>query len=264
MCGMFRAVLAIATLTSTPLLALGCGTTTSVMDAPAFDAGCADASVVRDGGGVIDSPEAGAPECPSGPCNYQAQTGCASGQACRPQFDAVSPTVNPGCEAAGSGKAGAACGIGSDCAVGYFCVDAVCRKQCCHGDWSACDPGESCIRQLQVKAGGTVIDSGMDLCFPVNNCDPLSATSCPGAPAEQCVVADPTGAVACETAGTAQLGDACGAEARCAAGLYCAANICIALCRAETCGAGPACPLGQGICTHYARDPVGVGECTPE
>ena len=251
-------------LCATLLVALGCGTTTTVTDAPSVDAGCATPSVIVDGGGDIEPPEAGAPECPAGVCNYQAQTGCAQGQACRPQFTAEAPTVSPGCEAVGSGTAGAACKVGTDCALGYFCADAVCRKECCHRDWSACDPGESCIRQLYVKAGGQLIDSGMDLCFPVNNCDPLDPASCPGAPAEQCSVVDPTGAVACEAAGTAQAGDPCGETAPCAGGLYCVSDECRPLCRAEACGAEPACAPGQGTCVRYARDPAGVGECTPE
>jgi hypothetical protein len=245
-------------------LLAGCGTTTNVSNPSSFDggfdAGCADPNVVNDGGGTVDPPEAGAPKCPTGVCNYQEQTGCAANQACRPQFSASSPAVSPGCEAAGTGKSGATCASSSDCAVGYFCADQACRKQCCGGDWSACDADERCFRQLQVEAGGTVVDSGMELCFPINNCDPLDATSCPTNLA--CRVVDPTGAVACEPQGSAQLGEACSATVACVAGAFCGGETCLALCRADVCGA-PACAEGQGTCTHYARDPVGVGECTP-
>lgn len=252
-------------------LVAACGTTTTV-SGPATsdaDAACADPHVVQDGGGPVEAPEAGAPQCPSGVCNYQAQTGCAAGEACRPQFSATSPDVNPGCEAAGAGKSGATCAAGSDCAVGYFCAaDKLCHKECCGSDWSACDPGESCIRQLQVKAGGVVKDSGMDLCFPVGNCDPLDSASC--GTGQSCSIVDPTGAVACVPAVSAQPGDDCAATRSCAAGALCVETSkldnqwrCRALCDAKACGK-VACAPGQGICTHKNQDPPGVGECTPE
>jgi hypothetical protein len=28
-------------------------------------------------------------------------------------------------------------------------------------------------------------------------------------------------------------------------------------------GPQPYCQAGEGICTHYTRDPAGVGECQP-
>jgi hypothetical protein len=245
---------------------VNCGTTTSVSSPSSFDAGCAEPNEIRDGGGDVEQPEAGAPECPTGICNYQAQTGCPAGEGCRPQFTAASPNVSPGCEATGTGKSAATCATGADCAAGYFCADNACRKQCCNRDWSACDPGESCFRQLQVKAGGVVTDSGMDLCFPVGDCDPLDTKSCSQGLA--CAIVDPTGAVACVPASTAQPGEVCGAGSSCAAGALCvggesgAESQCRALCRAEVCGE-PACAAGQGTCVHYNRDPAGVGECTP-
>jgi hypothetical protein len=261
-------LLAVVASTVALSLGVGCGTSTSV-DNPSsssFDAGCADPQIVLDGGRTVDPPEAGAPECPSGVCNYQAQTGCTANQACRPQFTATSPSVTPGCEAAGTGKSGAACAAGSDCAAGYFCAEKVCRKQCCGGDWSACDAGESCFRQLQVKAGGVLTDSGMDLCFPVGNCDLFDPKSCAAGLA--CSIVDPTGAFACIPASAVQPGEVCSAGA-CAPGSYCVESDkagepsrCRALCRAEACGE-PTCATGQGTCIHYERDPAGVGECTP-
>jgi hypothetical protein len=258
---------------ASPCLALlavvDCGTSTTVSTPSTFDAGCANPSVVHDAGPVdqVVTPEAGAPACPAGVCNYQAQTGCPTNQACRPQFTASSPDVSPGCEAAGTGKSGAACAKGGDCAVGYYCsADGACHKQCCNRDWSACDPGESCFRQLLVKAGGVVTDSGMDLCFPVGNCDLLDPKSC--AQGSACTIVDPTGAVACVPASTAQPGDVCGATVACAAGARCVQgkdgdpSRCRAFCRAEVCGE-PVCAPDQGICTHYDNDPAGVGECTP-
>jgi len=244
----------------------GCGSSSTVNapSAPA-DAGCEDAATVLDGGGTIEQPEAGGSACPSGVCNYQTQSGCGAGQACRPQFSASETTVEPGCEAAGSGRSGAACATGSDCAVGYFCVEQACRKQCCGNDWTACDDGESCFRPLQVKAGGVVTDSGMSLCFPIGGCDPLDPTSCGSG--SSCAIVDGRGAVACIPASTAKPGAPCDAGGACATGSICvslsAGAECRALCRADACGS-PGCAPGQGNCVHFKRDPAGVGECTPE
>ncbi len=244
----------------------GCGSTTSVSTpSPVVDAGCDDASVILDGGGTIEQPDAGGPTCPSGPCNYQTQTGCAAGQACRPQFTASSTTVEPGCETAGTGKSGATCSSGADCAAGLFCAEGACRQQCCGGDWSVCADGESCFRTLQVKAGGVVEDSGMSLCFPVGGCDPLSTSSC--AAGSICAIVDGRGSVACIPASTAQPGASCDATGACAAGAVCVQSdqgaVCRALCHAEACGAAT-CTGTDVECIHFNRDPAGVGECTPE
>ncbi|HEX3776366.1 MAG TPA: hypothetical protein VHV51_17960 [Polyangiaceae bacterium] len=260
-----RSLIAIASLASSFVVA-ACGTSSNTSDAPLADAGCADGDscgILDAGGGQPIVPDAGGPQCPAGTCNYQDQTGCAAGQACRPQFTATSTTVTPGCEAAASGESGAACTAGADCAIGYYCIENVCRKQCCGGDWSACDPGESCIRQFEVALGGKDVDSGMELCFPVNDCDPLAQNSCADDPGTECKIVDPTGAVACEPKSSAKIGDACSTASPCAAGAICVANQCRALCRAEKDG-GPVCATGQGTCVHFERDPAGIGECTPE
>ncbi len=245
------------------VLSAGCGTTTSVSTPAPFDAGCADPNIIQDAGDSIELPDAGAPQCPSGVCNYQTQTGCSADQACRPQFNAVSSDVSPGCEAAGAGKSGATCASGGDCAVDYFCAANVCRKQCCAGDWSVCDTGESCFRSLEVEAGGKVVDSGMSLCFPVDGCDPLEPSSCPGAPAQGCRIVDSRGLTACVPVGTTGPGGACATPNDCAVGSICSLGACRALCRADVCGV-PACTAGEGTCVRYSRDPAGVGECTPE
>jgi len=241
-------------------IATACGSTTSVPDPNHRAVGCME--TVREGGGEIDPPKPGALQCPSGICNYQTQSGCGAGLACRPQFTAASEDVSPGCEASGAGTTAAACSTGSDCAPGYFCAAGACRKQCCGRDWSACDPGESCIRELEVKAGGKVVDSGMDLCFPVNNCDPLDLGPCPNAPGRECKIVDPTGAVACEPISVAQVGDPCDHDNACRAGLTCVLDHCRKLCNAEACGE-PSCDADDGGCVHFTRDPAGVGECTP-
>ena len=242
-----------------------CGTTTSVPDP--VEAGCPQVILELDGGGVVEEAPDGAALCPAGACNYQSGSGCAAGSACRPQFTADAVAVNPGCEVAGSGVVGSACTKGSDCAAGSYCAEGKCRKQCCAADWTACDPGESCIRQVQVRAGGQVIDSGLALCFPVNDCDPLDTAPCAAAANRECKIVDPIGDVACEPLSAAQVGDPCSPEAPCAAGASCVGSKsdpkhCRRLCRAEVCGE-PSCPAEEGICIHFDRDPAGVGECTP-
>lgn len=236
----------------------GCGTTTTTQDPP--EAGCP--TVILDGHDVVASPPDGAAACPSGSCNYQSQAGCASGLACRPQFSATSPDVAPGCEPAGSGESGDPCLRSSDCAVGFACAGGSCRKQCCGGDWSACPEGERCYRAFDVVAAKMTVDSGMLVCFKVNDCDPLDPSPCPGSTDRECKIIDPTGAVACVPLSSAHEGDACGSGQACAAGLYCVAGTCRKLCRAEACGE-PACTSDEGSCVHFNRDPVGVGECTP-
>jgi hypothetical protein len=224
------------------------------------------APVLIDGGGGVPEPEPGERMCAAGVCNYQTQEGCAEAEACRPRFGAGSTSVVPGCEPAGDGRSGASCASSAECARGYFCVpsEGVCRKLCCGRDWSACDAGESCIRQFSVAFGDRV-EYAVDLCYPIDTCDVFAADSCKeesvDAPRE-CKIVDPTGAVACTPRSSRRLGDACSPPDVCAQGLSCVAGRCRRLCRAELCGE-PSCPPEEGACVHFDRDPAGVGECTP-
>ena len=255
-----RATCALVVLVAVAFALPSCGTTTTVNE-PYSDAGVSP-RVILDGGRPIDDPPDGELECPAGECNYQLGTGCTAGSGCRPQFTATSSDVHPGCEAAGSGVTGSTCKAQADCAAGYYCAEGSCRKQCCAGDWTACDPGESCIRQVSVHAGDSIVDSGLNLCFPVNDCDPLQPGPCNGVATRECKIVDPTGAVACEPLSTAREGDACAPPAVCAAGLTCVLQECRKLCRAVV-GGLPACSAAEGICVHFNRDPKDVGECTP-
>lgn len=227
-------------------------------------------SIKLDGGGGIPDPPKGATLCTAGPCNYQTQEGCATGQSCRPQFPAGSTTVSVGCERAGTLGGGETCTASTECAAGYLCVgdslDALkCRKMCCGGDWSACDPGESCIRQFQVKFADGHLDHAVDLCYPVGTCDVFDPDSCASEPTRECKIVDPTGAVACSPKSAATQGEPCAPPSVCAQGFTCVgagARTCRRLCRAEQCGE-PSCPVSEGNCVHFDRDPPGVGECTP-
>ncbi len=264
-----RAACTVGLLGAAALAVQSCGTTTSVNE-PYSDASVAP-PVIVDGGGMIEGPPDGVADCPEGACNYQSGSGCGAGFGCRPQFTASSSDVHPGCEPAGSGVVGSACTAQADCAAGYYCAGGSCRKQCCAGDWSACDAGESCIRQVSVHAGDSIVASGLALCYPVNDCDPLQTGACNGDAKRECKIVDPTGAVACEPVTSAHLGDSCGPDAACAAGLSCVLDDCQTcdqghcrkLCRAVV-GGLPACSTDEGPCVHFNRDPPDVGECTPD
>jgi hypothetical protein len=210
---------------------------------------------------TVPDPPDGPAACASGDCNYQTQDGCADDEACRPRFNAKDPDVNPGCEPAGTRESGAECQAQADCARGLYCAEGVCHKLCCGADWTGCDQGESCIRTLQVRAGGEVIDAGVDLCFPVGTCDIFDPKSCSDDPARECKIVDPTGAVACAPRSGADVGDECGPPTVCKQGLNCVGGYCVKLCKYEECGE-PACAETDGTCTHFERDPPGVGECT--
>lgn len=203
----------------------------------------------------------GAAACATGACNYQTQAGCGEDQACRPQFNATDPEVHPGCEAAGRGTAGEACNLQGDCARGLYCAAGRCRKLCCGADWSACGPSESCIRSLEVRAGGQVLPAKAGLCFPVGTCNPLDPDSCNSDLERECKIVDPTGAVACAPRSSAGPGDACAPPTVCRQGATCVGGFCVKLCAFAEC-AEPACSAGEGSCVHFLRDPEGVGECT--
>lgn len=239
-----------------------CGTTTSTSSGEA-DAAAGAPDRVVDGGGPAPVAPNGVKGCPAGACNYQSGSGCDANQACRPQFTADAAVVGPGCEPAGAGQHGDACKAQADCAAGHYCAEGVCRKQCCAGDWTACDADESCIRQVDVLAGGKVLDSGLALCFPVNDCDPLDPSPCAADKATECKIVDAKGSVACSPRSSAKAGDDCAPPAVCAAGLTCVLKECRKLCKAvvgETTGCTPA----DGACVHFSRDPADIGECTPK
>lgn len=209
----------------------------------------------------LDDPPDGPAACGAGDCNYQTQEGCEADQACRPQFNATDVEVHPGCEGAGKGESGDACTVQGDCARGFYCAAGECHKLCCGADWTACDEGESCIRSLDVRAGGEVISAKAGLCFPTGTCDPLTGTGCEDDPSRECKIVDPTGAVACAPRSQAGLGDDCEPPTVCKTGLNCVGGVCIKLCAFAEC-AEPSCTTDEGTCVHFLRDPEGIGECS--
>jgi hypothetical protein len=209
-----------------------------------------------------------------GVCNYQSQDGCGAGESCAPHVDKATGTVKPTCSAAGERASGEPCDSSSlsaarRCGRGLQCADSTCHRLCCGADWSACDPGESCIRQVEVKIGdsGTPTQVGADLCFPVGTCNVLKPDSCK-TEGRICRIADPIGHVACMPPSDLGVGAICDEGHQCGAVLHCvkgdeknASGTCRQLCpwgicTDKTCGAA-------GLCVRFNRDPPGVGECTP-
>jgi hypothetical protein len=239
-------------------LAVACGAGESATTDAAMP-GCP--KLIDDEAVALEDPPDGPAACAAGDCNYQTQDGCADDQACRPQFNATDPEVHPGCEAAGTAASGDACKVQGDCARGLYCAQGQCHKLCCGADWTGCDAGESCIRSLDVRAGGQVISAEAGLCFPVGTCDLFDPNACADDPSRECKIVDPIGQVACAPRSNAGLGDACAPPTVCQAGLNCVGGFCTKLCRFSECGE-PACTADDGTCVHFPRDPDGVGECT--
>ena len=266
----FRA-LSVVALASGSLLAVACGAaeTTESPD----PGGCP--RVVLDGGGTIPSPPDGASLCPEGTCNYQSQEGCAADASCYPAADMGATEATPVCRRIGTGESGTACNEWTDCARGYGCVEAQCRRLCCGADWSdsACPSGEGCYRELQytidegdpnTDEDDVNISSGAYVCF-ATGCDVFTSDQCPST--RDCKIIDPKGTTACVRASPGNVGERCTPPLVCGRGLSCVGppgeERCRRLCRAEMCGK-PACGAGEGTCVHFNRDPPGVGECTPD
>jgi hypothetical protein len=249
----------------------GCGSsTTSSSSPPPLKDGGQCPPVYFGGGTVAAVPPDGASLCAPGDCNYQTQEGCGTTDTCYLKIDQVAGTVVPACRPAGQLEKGAACSAQATdpsqrCARGLFCSNEGCRKLCCGGDWTGCDAGESCIRNLVVTLpDGRSFPANADLCLPVNDCDPLDPEACK-ADGKVCRVADPVGNVACMSASTLAAGDACDTEHQCGAGLICtktgssSQGVCHHLCAfgpcvEDRCG-------DEGTCVHFPRNPDGVGEC---
>jgi hypothetical protein len=216
-----------------------------------------------DGGGPVEVHPDGAAACPQGACNYQTGTGCSGTMPdCLPVVTGT--MVTPTCVTPGAGAAGAACMHVGDCATGYICTgEGVCRKMCCGGDWTGCDnqATERCLEAVTIQTSAGKFPTGASACFPANNCDSLNPSTCTVA-GTTCLIVDGTGATACvPVMGTGQAGQPC----PCAGGFTCvdapAGKTCVRLCKAVLGGGNPYCAANEGICTHYNRDPPGVGEC---
>jgi len=247
------------------LFGAGCdssGGTSDTQNLLPADAGPDAVVVILDGGGSPAVPPDGAAACPAGACNYQTGVGCSGAAAsCIPELQGT--TAIPVCSPAGTVAAGVACSQATDCVAGYLCAGGTCHKLCCGGDWTGCDsPTEHCIEGLSYAGATGTIKTGAMLCYPVDTCAALTPSSCPSP--TTCQIADATGATACLPDGTGEAGGAC----PCKGGFTCVSSatqapVCVRLCGAVAGGAAPYCQADEGYCTHYPRDPVGVGECLP-
>jgi hypothetical protein len=239
----------------------GCSSGESVApDSGVPDSGVPDSggpALFLDGGGEAATPPDGKALCPVGACNYQTGEGCAANMTCAPS---PADGKTPLCQMAGATVLTGPCQSWTDCVPGSICAGGFCRKLCCGRDWTGCTQGEHCLRKLEVQIAAQVVDTGGYLCFPVNGCNALEPSSCAGSePGTVCQIADPTGATACFPEGTGVAGDVC----PCKGGYTCVSNGCRRLCKAVAGGGEPSCPLTEGRCVHFTRDPVDVGECTP-
>ncbi|MCA9646980.1 MAG: hypothetical protein H6718_09110 [Polyangiaceae bacterium] len=221
-------------------------------------------AVIEDGGGGIEDPPDGETLCGQGDCNYQTNSGCSAGEACRPALENNQAIAR--CQPAGTRAAGGSCSDSSECASGTLCAAGQCRTQCCGGDWSACPSGESCIRQYQLGLpGGGSVAADVDLCFPVGTCSVLDPSGCSSEENRTCQLVDPTGAQACAPAGTATTGAKCSKQQPCVAMHACVGGRCTPLCEAkqpESPTDPRPCADPEQSCVHFDRDPPGVGECT--
>jgi hypothetical protein len=246
-------------------LAAGCGSNGSANPGGGGGGGGGGTVEVNlDGGGTPAVPPNGAAACPAGACNYQTGSGCSGATpACAPVLSGTT-TISPTCIAPGAIAPGGACTNPGDCTAGYLCGAGVCRKLCCGGDWTGCDsPTEHCLQNLEYQVGSSNLMTGAMLCGPVNDCNALEPSTCTTA-GTSCQIADLTGATACLPQGTGTSGQPC----PCQGGFTCVtpagkSPVCVRLCAAVAGGAEPYCQASEGICTHYWRDPAGVGECQP-
>lgn len=228
---------------------------------PTIDAADAPPGVlppILDGGGGIPDAPNGVDFCPKGACNYQSQTGCASeaGAACQP-FPASDGGIQPTCGTAGTKTAGQPCASWTECEPGLLCTAGSCMRMCCGDDYTACPSGEHCFGSLLIQVGDAAVSSGAMVCLPAGTCDVLTGKTCPAGQA--CHIVDPTGAVACIEEGKGKAGEDC----PCTVGFTCVAKKCRRLCLAVEGGGEPWCPIEEGRCVHYDRDPPNVGECAP-
>jgi hypothetical protein len=234
----------------------------------------------------------GASLCPPGVCNYQTQQGCSSGQTCAPHVDtnAVTKveTVIPACRVAGERAKDEPCSdnpptsAATQCGPGLVCAEKTCHRPCCGRDWSACEPGESCIHQANIVVNKVTAYTGADLCFAVGTCNVLDLEACK-AEGQTCRIADPVAEVACMPPSALVAGDSCDNDKPCGAGLHCVEDAsqvlsstpdtspmcsgtrpctCRRLCPWGNCN-NNTCSINEGVCVHFNRDPPGVGECTP-
>lgn len=195
------------------------------------------------------------------PCDPLLQD-CPRAEACYPRSDHFGCSGPPG-----GGQSGDACGMDEECDVGLFCADGfICRAFCDVIGGSACaDPAEICEPWYPMGMAPPGLEN-LGWCTddieppPAMECDPL-LQDCFGG--DGCYPNPFGGGFLCDTAGSAQAGDPCGAG--CDIGLLCDAGLCAEIC--DT--AAPTCSDPGHTCIDYyapGAAPPGletVGYCAP-
>jgi hypothetical protein len=228
-----------------------------------------DSGPPRDTGPAIDSGpgrDAGPPTgmCPSGMCDYVAQTGCMAGEGC------YIGMAGPQCAPSGMGGDGSACMNINDCQSGFTCVveamgmPGECHKMCCAiGSVRDCPMGQSCSTRF-VDDMGTFL--GVGFCSSPDSCDVLMQTGC--AMGEACYVTDlDDGSVRCltPTATAGAEGAMCEGDQDCQAGNTCLSLdmgmtfTCLKYCNAMM-GATSGCAEGQ-MCNRLSMGVPNIGVC---
>ena len=192
----------------------------STIDAAAIDARAIDATVDASIDAPTDAPIDGN-GCPTQPCAYNPQCGCAQQLACDIDFTDL---VGTSCRAVNvNGNAQSACGSFSECGADFTCVMAGGGMRCeqfCAGDMQCAGPRGKCIIQITNQQGVPI--QGATTCS--SNCNPLSTTNGGACPANwKCgfFTIGATDIVDCALPGAGVHGTMCNTDADCGAGTMC-------------------------------------------
>lgn len=213
-------------------------------------------------------------------CNFAAQTGCGTGEACL-YSDAngntacfaggcdlvaqVCPTttdsctyvqfqdggIGRGCLPSGTGAEGSACSSPSACAKGLLCLSGKCAKFC-YRDSDCTGANQLCATLVQVPGANEIPAA----CTTINGCDPLLQNCTTG---EGCYLT--TSGPVCAPQGSVALNGTCTPLAVCTRGALClvtssgaTSGTCKAFCNLDggmpNCGSG-ACGALQGVSYGY-------------
>ncbi|MBN8614292.1 MAG: hypothetical protein J0L92_27075 [Deltaproteobacteria bacterium] len=193
--------------------------------------------------------------CLRSPCSVISQCGCAEDDTCTP-----TTSGDPSCVLPGTGGAGLACSLTTQCAPGLVCIDAgdIDRARCA----TACGSNADCGGDLRCFASlgfSSVLTTGERFGRCEDSCDPVDASGCPAA--RGCVMVPLAGGrsavTVCGDGGSGAAGADC-FDASCALGHTCVAfsdrDACARLCHDDR-----DCP-GTPTCRRFAVDLVVHGE----
>jgi hypothetical protein len=192
----------------------------SSIDASAIDARLIDGRVDAATDAPTDAPTDGN-GCPTQPCAYNPQCGCAASLACDIDFTDL---IGTSCRAINvPGNAQSTCGSFSECAADFTCVMAGGGMRCeqfCSSDMQCAQPRGRCIIQINNPQGQPIV--GATTCS--SNCNPLATTLGGACPANWKCGFFTIGAndiVDCALPGNGVHGSVCNTDAECGAGTMC-------------------------------------------